>query len=99
MASLSDTNLLSLFTKKLFDDNILQKIKFINKGQNILDMRRQGPVQPSQTEAQAPVQQPPQVLSPNLPEIKGLYRDVTVYIRDNFFPHYNLYQVIIFVFL
>ncbi len=57
-------------------------------------MRRQDPVQQSQPQAQAPVQQPPQVLSPDLPEIKGLYRDVTVYIRDNFFPHYNLYQVI-----
>ena len=32
-------------------------------------------------------------VSLNTPEVQKLYRETTVYIRDAYFPHYNLYQV------
>jgi len=28
-----------------------------------------------------------------IPEIHKQYRDITIYIKDTYFPHYNLYQV------
>ena len=31
------------------------------------------------------------------PEIQKMYRDITIYVKDTYFPHYNLYQVKMFI--